>query len=60
MLTLNCPEVREAAGNFLTALARRYKDHPAMAGYDVWNECNYAPGTAYTPATLERFRDWKP
>ncbi len=28
-LTLNCPEVKEAAGRFLTALATRYKDHPA-------------------------------
>ncbi len=37
-LTLNCPEVKEAAGKFLTALATRYKDHPALYGYDVWNE----------------------
>ena len=32
VLSLDCPEVRELAGKFLTALALRYKDHPAMAG----------------------------
>ena len=42
-LTLNCPEVKEAAGNFLKALATRYKGHPALLGYDVWNEVNYSP-----------------
>ena len=30
-LSLNCPEVKEAAGNFLKALASRYKGHPGTA-----------------------------
>ncbi|MBL1422035.1 MAG: beta-galactosidase [Alphaproteobacteria bacterium] len=57
-LTLNCPEVKEAAGNFLTALATRYKDHPATQGYDVWNECNYSPEVDYSSYTKASFRRW--
>ena len=57
-LTLNAPEVRAAAHNFLTTLARRYKGHPALLGYDVWNECNYSPYTDYGPYTVAAFRDW--
>ena len=30
-LSLNCDEVKEAAGDFLTALATRYKGHPGLA-----------------------------
>lgn len=57
-LTTNCPEVKEAAGAFLTALATRYRDHPAMLGYDVWNETNYAADVDYNPYTKAAFRDW--
>jgi len=57
-LTLNCPEVREMAGNFLKALAARYKDHPAMLGYDVWNEVNYPADVDYSDYSKEAFRDW--
>lgn len=57
-LTLNCPEVKAAAGRFLTALAERYKDHPAIFGYDVWNECNYAPDVDYSGYTKREFRRW--
>lgn len=57
-LTLNCPEVREAAGNFLTALANRYKDHPAILGYDIWNECNYAEDLDYSEYSRAAFRIW--
>ena len=57
-LTLNCPEVKEAAGRFLTALATRYKDHPAIYGYDVWNECNYASDVDYSEETKAAFRRW--
>ncbi len=39
-LCLDNPEVRERAGAFLKAMATRYKDHPAMYGYDLWNEGN--------------------
>jgi beta-galactosidase len=57
-LTLNCPEVKEAAGRFLTALATRYKDHPAIYGYDVWNECNYAADVDYSSYAKAAFREW--
>lgn len=57
-LTLNCPEVREQARKFLTALAERYRDHPGLWGYDVWNECNYSPLVDYSPFTKAKFRDW--
>jgi beta-galactosidase len=58
VLSLDCPEVKELAGKFLTALALRYKDHPAMAGYDVWNECNYSPNVCHNPYTQAKFRIW--
>ncbi|MCD7060633.1 beta-galactosidase [Pelagibacterium xiamenense] len=57
-LTLNCPEVKQAAGGFLTALAERYKGHPGLLGYDVWNECNYSPLVDYNPHTKAAFREW--
>jgi len=57
-LTLNCPEVREAAGRFLTAMVTRYKDHPALYGYDIWNECNYAEDVDYSSHSKAAFRAW--
>jgi beta-galactosidase len=57
-LSLNCPEVKEAAGNFLRALASRYKGHPSLYGYDVWNECNYAADVDYSDHAKTAFRDW--
>lgn len=57
-LTLNSPDVREAAGNFLTALATRYRGHPGLLGYDVWNECNYSPLVDHSPYTKAVFRQW--
>lgn len=57
-LTMNCPEVKEAAGAFLTALASRYKDHPALLGYDVWNEVNYAADVDFSSYMQADFRLW--
>ncbi len=57
-LTMNCPEVKEAVGNFLTALANRYKGHPALLGYDVWNEVNYSPEVDYSPWMKADYRLW--
>jgi beta-galactosidase len=57
-LTLNCPEVRDAAGQFLTALASRYKGHEALLGYDVWNEVNYAAEVDYSEWMKADFRRW--
>jgi beta-galactosidase len=57
-LCLDNRDVLEAAGGFLTALATRYRGHPGLAGYDVWNEGNISPRYCYCPATVERFRAW--
>ena len=43
-LCLDNPEVRARAGAFLKALATRYKDNPALYGYDLWNEGNTSGG----------------
>lgn len=57
-LTLDCPEVKAAAGRFLTVLATRYRGHPALYGYDVWNECNYAADVDYSDYAKAAFRAW--
>lgn len=57
-LSLNCSEVKEAAGNFLTALFKRYKGHPALLGYDVWNECNYSEFVDFSTYGQAAYRDW--
>jgi beta-galactosidase len=60
-LCLDNEDARHAAGRFLTELTNRYKGHPALGAYDVWNECNlFSSGftECYCPATLARFRDW--
>jgi beta-galactosidase len=57
-LCLDNDDVREHAERFLRALATRYRDHPGLGGYDIWNECNYRHNTCYCPATAARFREW--
>ena len=60
-LCLDHDDAKKLVGDFLTELVGRYKDHPAMGGYDVWNECNLRSSGfshCYCPATLERFRAW--
>jgi beta-galactosidase len=57
-LCLDHDDARAAAERFLTTLARRYRGHPGLAGYDVWNECNIDPAYCYCPATAARFRAW--
>ncbi|WP_248927262.1 beta-galactosidase [Paenibacillus hamazuiensis] len=58
VLCLDCPDAMELAGRFLKELVLRYRDHPAMAGYDVWNECNYSPHVCYCEHTKKKFRRW--
>jgi len=57
-LCLDNLDVRNAAERFLQALVLRYRDHPGMGGYDVWNEGNYPSDVCYCPATLADFRTW--
>jgi len=45
-LCLDNPEAQAAAERFLTALIERYKNHPALLGYDLWNENTYDGGGA--------------
>ncbi|MEP1208398.1 MAG: beta-galactosidase [Rhizobiaceae bacterium] len=58
VLTFNHPQVKQAAGNFLTELATRYRGHPGLYGYDVWNECNYGHDIDFSEPTKKAFRDW--
>ena len=39
-LCLDNIDVRKYAKDFLFNLVERYKDHPGIGGYDVWNELN--------------------
>jgi beta-galactosidase len=57
-LCLDNDDARERAGSFLTALVTRYRGHPGLGGYDIWNECGYAEDVCYCPATAARFRSW--
>jgi beta-galactosidase len=57
-LCLDNDDARERAGAFLRALAERYRRHPALGAYDVWNECSVQPEHCYCPATAARFREW--
>jgi len=60
-LCLDNDDVKEKAGIFLRELVNRYKDHPGMGGYDIWNECNLnssAYNYCYCPATQQKFRGW--
>ncbi len=57
-LCLDSAESRRLIGNFLTKLAERYKGHPALLGYDVWNECGYSPDICFCDHTAEKFREW--
>jgi beta-galactosidase len=60
---LDNPDVRAIAENFLTALVERYRNHPALLGYDLWNEITSNGGSVnrmycYCDATKKRFREW--
>ncbi|MDX1980960.1 MAG: alpha-amylase family protein [Bryobacteraceae bacterium] len=62
-LCLDNEDVRGLAEKWLAALAGRYKDHPALYGYDIWNEHTYPGGTpqkmnCYCDATQRKFREW--
>ncbi len=64
-LNLNHPGARELAGNFLTQLADRYKDHPGLGYYDIVNEAKFPQNQAgkaedydFSPPTIAAFRVW--
>ena len=55
-MCLDNEEVLRGAEKFQTELIERYRDHPAMLGYDLWNEMHYSE--CYCEATQEKFREW--
>lgn len=62
-LCLDNSEAHAAAERFLTALITRYRNHPALLGYDIWNENSLNGGGArkmncYCEASKARFREW--
>jgi beta-galactosidase len=57
-LCLDHAEFRDAAEGFLIRLAERYRDHPGLSAYDLWNECNIPERYCYCDATVEEFRRW--
>ncbi len=57
-LCLDHSEVRVAAEQFLRTLVERYRDHPGLGGYDLWNECNLPSSYCYCEATVGEFRRW--
>jgi beta-galactosidase len=57
-LCLDNEDLREAAADFIRALVTRYRDHPGLGGYDVWNECNHRHDICYCPATADKFHEW--
>ncbi len=57
-LCLDNDDVRAAGEQFLRALVERYREHPGLGGYDIWNECNIPAAYCFCPATATRFREW--
>jgi beta-galactosidase len=62
-LCLDNTDVRALAENFLVTLIERYRSHPALLGYDIWNENTSFGGRptrmfCYCDATKKAFRDW--
>jgi beta-galactosidase len=62
-LCLDNPEVQAMAEKFLTALIVRYREHPALYCYDIWNENHSEGGTpakmyCYCEASKRKLRDW--
>ncbi len=49
-------DVLREAEKFQTALVERYRDHPALLGYDLWNEMHNPD--CRCEATQEKFREW--
>lgn len=62
-LCLDNAEIHAAAERFLIALIEHYRNHPALLGYDLWNENTYGGGTprkmfCYCDATKRKLREW--
>lgn len=54
-LNFNHPEVQALIEQQYTEIAEAYGSFPALRGYDIWNETQFASFDRYT---LEKFRVW--
>ncbi len=56
------PGVWERMSNFLTHVVTRYRNSPAIAGWDAWNELRWHVQSngrvCYCPDTLKSYRNW--
>jgi beta-galactosidase len=62
-LCLDNAEVQAAAERFLITLIERYRNHPALLGYDLWNENTFDGGSphkmyCYCEASKRKMREW--
>lgn len=62
-LCLDNPDVRALAERFLVALIERYRNHPALFAYDLWNENTSFGGApnkmyCYCDASKHKLREW--
>lgn len=62
-LCLDNPDAHAAAERFLVALIERYRDHPALYAYDLWNENTMYGGSprrmqCYCDGTKAKLREW--
>lgn len=62
-LCLDNPDTHAAAERFLTALIERYRGHPALYAYDLWNENTMNGGSpqrmhCYCEGTKAKLREW--
>jgi beta-galactosidase len=62
-LCLDNTDVKQLAERFLTVLIERYRNHPALLGYDLWNETTNNGGSpqkmyCYCEASKTKLREW--
>ena len=62
-LCLDNADVRALAQNFHTKLVEHYRGHPALLGYDLWNETTYDGGrigkmNCFCEASKSKLREW--
>lgn len=64
-LCLDNDKIRVFAEDFIQKIISRYKDHPALLGYDVWNEPHMEPTWhfrdkifCYCKGSTKKFKEW--
>ncbi|MEO5997853.1 MAG: beta-galactosidase [Chitinophagaceae bacterium] len=56
IMCLDNPNVFREMEKFQTAMIMRYRNHPSLLGYDLWNEGSMPH--CYCEATQVKFREW--